>query len=180
MSIDNLIELEKLKLLLKNYPYLKKPIHENDSFEKIVGTIIDYYDNVIACMPGNVYWFNKKGLAVGCNKNVLDLLGLTSHKNFKGLSFEQMGKIGQWTQEATASFKRDTFQVLESGIPKLSVEEPPIRHPSGNIIFYLTSRVPLIDKKGNTIGIVGISIDITERKPMEEALKIAKKKSRSR
>jgi two-component system, OmpR family, aerobic respiration control sensor histidine kinase ArcB len=177
MSIDNLIEREKLKFLFKNYPYLEELISEDDSFEKIIATIVDYYDNVIACMPGNVYWLNKKGLAVGCNKNVLDMFGLASLKNFKGLSFEQMGKIGQWTQEATVSFKRDTFQVLETGMPKLNVEEPPISTPRGNDIYYLTSRVPLFDKKGDTIGVVGISVDITERKSMEEALKIAKEKA---
>jgi two-component system, OmpR family, aerobic respiration control sensor histidine kinase ArcB len=177
--MDDSIKLEKLRLLLKSYPYFEEILDENDSLEKAIATIVDYYDNVIACMPGNVYWLDKKGLAVGCNKNVLDLFGLTSVQNFKGLSFEQMSEIGKWTQETTTSFEMDTFQVLDTGIPKLNIEEPPIIHPNGKTIFYLTSRVPLFNKKGNTIGVVGISVDITKRKLMEEATKIAKEKAES-
>ena len=44
----------------------------------------------------------------------------------------------------------------------------------GNMIYYLTSRVPLFDEQSEVTGVVGISIDITERKLMEIELEKAK------
>jgi len=58
--------------------------------------------------------------------------------------------------------------VMANNKPKLNIEEPPIPDPDGNPIYYLTSRVPLHDEKGNVVGVAGVSIDITERKKLEE------------
>lgn len=144
------------------------------SFEKILDNLVNYYENIISCMPGNVYWFDKNGKALGCNKNVLEMFGLKSIKEFKGLSFEEMAKRANWSKAAELSFKNDTIDVIQTGIPKLNIEEPPIPNQNGQSIHFLTSRVPLFDANNNVIGVVGISIDISERKKMEEHLIKAK------
>lgn len=149
----------------------------NSSIEKIVESIIDYYENIISCMPGNVYWLDKSGIALGCNKNVLKMFGLNSLKDFKGLTFEEMGRIGHWLPTATQSFKLDTLEVIKTGKAKLNVVEPPIPHHNGEILYFLTSRVPLFDENGAVIGVVGISIDISKQKETEKKLTEAKEKA---
>ncbi|WP_298628374.1 histidine kinase dimerization/phospho-acceptor domain-containing protein [uncultured Legionella sp.] len=147
------------------------------SIETLLEHIVHYYETIIGCMPGNVYWLDKHGKTVGCNKNVLTMFGLDSITQFKGLSFEEMGQIGHWTDTAIQSFKKDTLDVLHTGTSKLNVEEPPIPHHDGRIIYFLTHRVPLFDNKKNIIGVVGISLDITERKQLELELKSAKERA---
>jgi len=147
------------------------------SIENIVANIVSYHQNIIGCMPGNVYWLDKNGIAVGCNQNVLEMFGLKSLNEFKDLTFDDMGRIGNWTPEATQSFKEDTLAVIKTGQAKLNKEEPPISHSNGKLIYFLTSRVPLLDHTGAVIGVVGISIDITERKKMEIEIMKAKEKS---
>lgn len=151
--------------------------HQNKSSEQMVAAIVDYYEDIISCMPGNVYWLDKNSIAVGCNKNVLDMFGFESIDQYKGLSFEDMARIANWSQEAINSFKNDTLEVLRTGKPKLNIEEPPINHHDGRTIYFLTSRVPLFDQAKNLIGVVGISIDISELKQTQAALKAAKEEA---
>ncbi|KTC66762.1 sensory histidine-kinase / response regulator [Legionella birminghamensis] len=152
---------------------------QNHSVEEILEKVIHYYETIIGCMPGNVYWLDKEGRAVGCNKNVLTMFGLDSIDEFKGLTFDGMQRIGRWSDTAAQSFKQDTLEVIVTGLPKLNIEEPPIPHSDGRIIHFLTHRVPLFDEKKEVIGVVGISIDITERKQLEIALKEAKERAES-
>lgn len=142
--------------------------------EKHMKQIVNYYETIIRCMPGNVYWFDKEACAVGCNQNVLDMFGLSSIELFRGLTFEEMGKIGHWTPQTTQSFKHDSLEVITTGHAKTDVEEPPIRHHDGHLMHFLTHRVPIKDEEQQVIGMVGISIDITQRKELESDLEQAK------
>jgi two-component system, OmpR family, aerobic respiration control sensor histidine kinase ArcB len=155
-------------LLIQKYCNILSKTKKNLTIEETVNHIVDYYEGIIASMPGNVYWLDINGIGVGCNNNVLKMFGFKSLQEFKGLTFEEMGKAGKWTPEATQSFKNDTLAVVRTGKPKLNVEEPPIPHADGRMIYFLTSRVPLIDNQGNIVGVVGISIDITDRKRVEQ------------
>lgn len=142
--------------------------------DEIINNIVQYYESIISHMPGNVYWLDKQCRAVGCNKNVLDMMGLKSIDEFKGLTFEQMGKVGNWSDHATNSFREDSLKVIKNGVAKLNIEEPPIPHSNGKMIYFLTSRVPIFDKQNNIIGLVGISVDISEIKQAQLTLQAAK------
>ena len=149
----------------------------NISLNKVLKTVISYYENILNCMPGNVYWLDQNCCALGCNQNVLDMLGLESIAEFKSLSLEEMGRIGNWSEEAIISFKQDSLAVIRTGKSKLNIEEPPIPNNRGDFIYFLTHRVPLFDDQQNVIGLVGISIDITQRKKLEKELLEEKQKA---
>lgn len=155
----------------KEYP------EEIASPEVILNHITRYHEDIIANMPGNVYWLDKNGIGLGCNRNVLKMFKLKTIDEFKKLSFEDMGRVGGWSQEATQKFKKDTSEAIYFGKEILNLEEPPIPDSDGRLIYFLTSRVPLFDHNGKSVGIVGISIDITERKMMEEELRLEKIKA---
>ena len=174
------IKLKTLfEIMLQQYQHIFENYNkESASAENIIASIVNYYQDIINSMPGNVFWLSKDCITLGCNQNVLDMFGFKSQDEFKGLTFEQMAKINNWaTSDAAQIFKNDTLEVLQSGKPKLNVEDPPINHSDGRIIYFLTSRVPLFDQQGNVIGVVGISIDITELRNAQAALKFAKEQA---
>lgn len=150
---------------------------KNSSLDQSVRQTVAYYESIIAKMPGHVYWLDEHAFALGGNENVLNMFGFKSVDEFKGLSFEKMGEICNWSLETVNSFKKDSLEVLHTGQAKLNIEEPPITNCQGKLIFFLTSRVPILDINNKVIGVIGISIDITEQKKLEENLKLAKIKT---
>jgi|GEM_PF-1131886 len=136
-----------------------------------------YLENIIACMPGSIYWMDRNCIYLGANDNCAKLLGLTSRQEVVGKTYEDIERITKWMHKKTASWKRDDQEVIKTGKSKLNIEEPPIVFPDGKIVYYLTNRVPLFDAKKNVIGMVGVSTDITEHKLMETALKKAIKRA---
>jgi len=72
--------------------------------------------------------------------------------------------------EDAAKFNADDQQVFQTGQPLFNVEE--LHHqPDGSQRWVLTSKVPLLDADGQVTGLVGIGLDITEKKAVEQALR---------
>lgn len=141
--------------------------------ENAITGLVQFYQGIIDYMPGNIYWFDRDARGLGCNRNVLSLFGLSDASEFYGLTLEQMAILGNWREGQTESFKNDIMEVIHTGKPKLNVEEPPIPDRDGRMLYFLTTRVPLRNQQGQVIGIVGVSIDITDRKEAEEREKKA-------
>src|SRR5579864_4481635 len=176
-KMDSGIASNLLETLYSKYPHIIGDQSLKDlTVENIIVGIVNYYNDIIDKMPGNVYLYDKNCRIVECNRNVLNMFNLTSLQ-VRNLSYEELGELAGWSPEAIISFKRDTLEVLHTGKPKLNVDEPPIPHHNGRTIYFLTSRVPLFNSTGEVIGVVGISVDITERKQMELALIKAKAES---
>ncbi len=164
--------------LAGKYPYILSNFNQNaTSVEVMLDAVFEYYGNIIACMPGNVYWTDNKCICIGCNDNQLKLFGLSSVSEFKGLTFEELGIRNKFSSEIIQKLKSDTIEVITTGKAKLNVEEPPVPDKNGNPVYYLTSRVPLFDSNHTVVAVVGISIDITAQKKAEEELRIAKEKA---
>lgn len=72
----------------------------------------------------------------------------------------------------------DEQALFASGQPILNQEEPG-RDYEGNPIYFLSTKVPLLDTQGNVIGLVGVSRDITNQKQTEQQrLELALQKER--
>jgi two-component system aerobic respiration control sensor histidine kinase ArcB len=180
------IELEKTKKKLEIANETKNEFLKNMS-QEVIGqssslktaeeyamAVRHHLESIIACMPGNVFWTDKNSVYMGCNDNVIKTFGLESRADFIGMTYEKMTKIAGWTEGQGDSFKRDDQEVMRTGEPKINIEEPPITDINGNVHHFLTNRVPLYDEHQQITGIVGISIDISERKKLEQELIIAK------
>ena len=68
-----------------------------------------------------------------------------------------------------AKFYADDLEVIRSGLPKLGIIET-IQDRSGNELWVQTDKVPVFDKEGKVIGIVGMCQDISARRRAEETL----------
>lgn len=136
--------------------------------EKQKDEYIAQLESIIAMMPGNVYWKNKDGKFLGCNKQTAKILKLDSSENIVGkTTLDLMGE-----ELAPALLVNDEI-VMSTG--KECYTEELGFDLEGNKATYLTKKVPLRNSKGEIIGLVGVSFDITERKQMETELQLTKK-----
>jgi PAS domain S-box-containing protein len=125
---------------------------------------------VISMTPGNVYWKDPHGNYLGCNKNVADVLQLTTPEQIIGRS--DIDVIGP---ELAAKAREIDMEVLQTKKEKC-LEEYGF-NSDGTPATYLTRKTPLFDRNGKIQGVLGISFDITDRKAIEEKLKVAKRKA---
>lgn len=134
--------------------------------------IYDYMANIIAAMPGSVYWMNRQCVYLGCNDSMAKLFNLKSRHDIVGKTYENM-----YDKQSGDFYRIVDTEVMETGVPKL-LEEPLYNH-DGTLSIWLSNKTPLHDKSGTIIGMLGISFDITDRKEAELALKEAKNRAES-
>ena len=102
------------------------------------------------------------------NQAMVNLLGAKTEEETLGKSsIDFLGK------EVAAPYLEEDREILSSGNAKINFEETTIT-PTGEIKYLLTTKVPLRDASGQTIGLVGISHDITAQKKVEVDLKTSK------
>ncbi|MBT7338962.1 MAG: PAS domain-containing protein, partial [Candidatus Jacksonbacteria bacterium] len=131
---------------------------------------LETLENIISIMPGNVYWLNRDGVYLGCNDHQATLIGLASRKDIVGKRNVEIP--GFLIPEVLDKYNQ---QVIEGG-KSIVIEEPAVL-PDGSDAVYLSTKVPLRNSQNEIVGIVGISIDITERKKIETELVSAKEKA---
>jgi len=121
-------------------------------------------DGIINTIPVRVFWKNKDLVFLGCNAIFAHDAGFADSRDVVGRDDYQM----VWHDQAEL-YRADDLQVIESGRPKLFIEEPQTT-PDGNTIVLLTSKIPLCNSDGEIIGVLGTYTDITERKRSEQEL----------
>ncbi|WP_171910094.1 PAS domain-containing protein, partial [Rickettsiella grylli] len=164
--------------------YLKKMIFkitghsvlEEMSIENYVDYIVDYFMTILHSMPNNVYWLDRNGLLRGGNHELARKLHLKSGFDLEGLTYEQMANAAQLPTKEFEPYRVTELEVMQSGVPSIAKEEPPIK-VEGKTFYYLSNKTPLKNKKGEIIGVVGISTDITKLKEIQFDLKVALKKA---
>ena len=72
-------------------------------------------------------------------------------------------------RQETEHFRNDDLQVVRTRTPKFIPEEP-VTSSDGATRWYQTVKVPLISDDGESVQLLGIATDITERKRAEEQL----------
>jgi PAS domain S-box-containing protein len=125
---------------------------------------------VINTIPVRVFWKDKNLSYLGCNAAFARDAGFEAPEDMIGRDDFAMG----WSRQAEL-YRADDRLVIETGVSRLLIEEPQTT-PSGELIYLLTSKVPLRDANNEIIGVLGTYLDITERKLASEALRQANKK----
>ena len=128
----------------------------------------DYLDNVLQHIPCYIYWKDKNSVYVGCNELFASVAGLKSPEEIVGKTDYDLA----WGKTEAELFRKSDQEAL-NGHAKLNFEEPQ-RQADGRIATVLASKIPMLNKTGEIIGILGVYLDITERKKMEADLLYAK------
>lgn len=124
-------------------------------------------ENIIARLPGHVYWMDKSNKFLGCNDLQAQSAGL-SHRN---------DIVGKTNREMPWFELSDTLEALNNKVMstgKEHVEEQVAKLADGTEKTFLSRKAPLFDENNDIVGVLGISFDITDRKKMEEELIQAK------
>ncbi|MDA0698059.1 MAG: response regulator [Proteobacteria bacterium] len=132
-------------------------------------------DYILLHTTGNLYWKSTNKTYLGCNLEFSELIGLKSPqeiigKSDKDLFLDNLGIdfIGKLEETDECVFQGTEQLVEETGLDK-----------TGALAYYLTKKTPLKDSKNNIIGLIGSSLNITERKKMENDLLCAKEAAES-
>jgi PAS domain S-box-containing protein len=125
-------------------------------------------EQIIDTVPYSVFWKDRQSVYRGANRKKLRSLGLTSLDQLVGKTDFDTGV----SREDAEFYRGVDRQVMEEGRQILNLEETQLR-PDGPHVL-LTSKVPLHDEEGAVTGVLGIYVDITDRKQMETELARAK------
>lgn len=151
----------------KHYAVAITAVHSSsDTSYVITITAHDSYNilnAIINNLPGSVYWKDLSGHYLGCNKFVATMAGFDSTADIIGKTDYDLC----WSEFADEWRLLDT-QVIEEN--KTIVREEKVKLANGNVITELTYKTPLRNEYGEVIGIIGTSLDITDRKKMETEL----------
>jgi PAS domain S-box-containing protein len=115
-------------------------------------------------LPDYIYIKDAQGRFLAANLATARLMGANTPNDLLGKTDSDF-----YPPERAAGYRADEEDIFRSGRPVISKDELHV-DPTGNRTAVLSTKVPLKDNRGNIIGLVGISRNITRRKRMEERL----------
>jgi len=158
-------EQELLKLKAENAALKEKAILFPGD-EEVVLNLKD----MIAIFPGNIFWRDEKGKLLGANKNLAKFCGYENPQDLIGMSNAQL-----MPPEQAEELSKADEEVLKTGRDFIGTE---LGTGADNLKRYFVSHKTAVrSKTGKIVGLIGIALDITERKKMEKDLKLAKEKA---
>ena len=124
-------------------------------------------ETIFQHIPQFIFWKDTNSLYLGCNEKYAKLIGLNDPTEIVGKSDYDLGWL---TDGDTAEKFREGDRSTLSGNCTVNEEEW-LSLPTGVKILTLINKVPLIDKRGKIVGVLGVATDITEKKYIEENYK---------
>ena len=123
------------------------------------------FDSMMEHLPIRIYFKDLQSRFIYGNRAYSELFNLVNFSEIQGhTDFDFFSE-----EHACAAFE-DEQEIIRSGEAKLNMEEKET-WPDGHVTWCSTSKAPLRDDQGRSIGTFGISQDITAQKKAEAALK---------
>ena len=121
-------------------------------------------ESILNAIPVRVFWKDENLVYLGCNRSFAQDAGVAEPEAVIGKDDFQLA----WGKEQSEKYRRDDREVLESRSAKSLIEEPQTSSTGDNRTL-LTSKVPLLNSRGEICGVLGTYLDITDRKRAEAA-----------
>ena len=119
---------------------------------------MDY--RIIDAVDASIYWKDLSGKYVGCNKYMAQMAGMDRDQIIGATDY-----LLPWKDQANRIREIDLLVIANRKEYKL--EESPI--VDGAVLkIFLSSKNPLFNENGDVIGVIGVSIDITQYKRIEQ------------
>lgn len=153
-DVDFLKSCADLITLTHNNKRINTMLDKLSDDQETMQTIIDN-------IPRAVFWKGKDLKFQGCNKIFAEVAGLKSFHDLVGRTDYDM----PWKEHGDA-YRADDLAVMNSRKARLDLEEKNVNN-EGKISWVLTSKVPVMNKHGEIVAVLGMFEDITERKLKE-------------
>ena len=116
-------------------------------------------------LPDRIYIKDKESRFIAANEMLAKIMGVSSPT-------ELIGKCDHdfYNLEMANKFYRDEQEIIKSGKPLINIEETGLDEHKEKVII-LTTKIPLKNSKGESIGLVGIGRNITKIKRIEAQLR---------
>jgi two-component system, cell cycle sensor histidine kinase and response regulator CckA len=161
-----LVQTGLIAILLWQRGRMRRAEEELFNSRQMLRTVLD-------TIPQRVFWKDCNSIFLGCNKPMAADCGYSSPA-------ELIGKTDEATAGAAMAerYRADDHEVMETNQPKLNYEKPQ-RRPDGSRRWLLLNKVPLHDRDGRVIGVLGTYDDITALKRANEVLRESDQRFRS-
>jgi PAS domain S-box-containing protein len=133
--------------------------HEHESYQRVLDAI-----------PAMIFIKDAQSRVISVNKTFEEITGLKKADILGKRLFELSEN-----QDIIEKYWKDDLEVIETGVAKRNIIEPLFTDPDR---WFITDKIPFLTNDGIINGIIGFSIDVTERKHAEEALIRSEKKFR--
>lgn len=133
----------------------------------------DLLRTLIDNMPDLIYVKDAGSRLVLANRALAGLMGAKNPEDLLGKT-----DFDYFPKELATAYFSDEQAILQSGQPLVNQEERAV-DAEGNAKWLSTSKVPLRNRQGEVLGIIGIGRDITVGKQAEEALRLSETSFRS-
>ena len=124
----------------------------------LIRTLIDH-------LPGSIFVKDLDGRFLLANEHVARIMGFDDPEDLIGKS-----DFDIYPHDAAQQYFDDELAVIHSGESLLNREETVSEPRSGEVRWYLTSKIPVKNEDGEVTRIVGMGQDISDRKRTEFAL----------
>lgn len=150
-----LIGLINISLLSNTNYYVKEIEKKNADLMELLSVLMD-------SMPAQLFWVDRNNVYLGCNSEHARLANMSPMDIIGKTNFDL-----PWRAEA-AQLNEINDLIMES--KKSLIREESGQLADQSIATFLTIKSPIINSQGEVTGLIGISIDITERKQIEDEL----------
>jgi CheY-like chemotaxis protein len=127
-----------------------------------------YYHNIIARLPNFVYLLDKNGIITDCNDNILTLLKIENINHLTETVYHRLVHHAQWPAKCVSTLRHKDKKALLSPIATYETPEPLVIDETGQAIYYLVTRIPLLDNTDNIIGLLVILTDTSTYRQLAE------------
>ncbi|MBF0559657.1 MAG: PAS domain S-box protein, partial [Nitrospirae bacterium] len=120
---------------------------------------------ILDTLPQSIFWKDRDSVYMGCNAVFARAVGLENAEQIKGKTDFDL----PWPKAEAEGYRRNDQKVIAGNRPKRHRIESMLQ-ADGSRIWIDASKVPLLDREGHILGVLGVYEDITQRRNADEML----------
>lgn len=122
-------------------------------------------ENIVDSFPGIIFWKDENLVYQGCSSTFAKSAGFDSKNELLGKTDFDL----PWKNMEAGQYREDDIATMNSKQPRLHIIES--QHGKNmKVSWFDTSKIPLYGLDGSIKGVLGVAVDISERKTSEEKL----------